>query len=231
MEQHVSAAFRNGESGRAKGRTEQGPGPYKQAMSSSLDTHIDKELEILETIHCAKEQEQPVVQRDIAHIVGVSLGMTNAILKRLVKKGLLTIKKVNNRNIHYAVSPEGMRALSEKSYRYFKRTIKNVVYYKEKIGDVIEAAGGEGFDTVVLAGQSDLDFIVEHFCFKYGLGIQRVKPEQADAAGASGGGVEHTRDGRFVIYSERILPPFDGPVREDEDDAEKSFFYLRSIVE
>lgn len=93
----------------------------------------------------------------------------------------------------------------------------------------------QGFDTVVLAGLSDLDFIIEHFCFKYGLGFNRAKPEQADAdaAGAPGGGVEHTRDtrdGRFIIYSERVLPPFDGPAREDEGDAEKSFFYLRSIV-
>jgi DNA-binding MarR family transcriptional regulator len=69
-----------------------------------------------------------VRQRDLAKIAGLSLGMTNAILKRLALKGLLTIKRVNNRNIHYIVTPTGIEAITRKSYRYFKRTIKNVVY-------------------------------------------------------------------------------------------------------
>jgi len=38
--------------------------------------------------------------------VGLSLAMTNAILRRLVKKGWLKIKKVNNRNMQYIVSPK-----------------------------------------------------------------------------------------------------------------------------
>ena len=64
--------------------------------------HEDKELEILENIY---HSSSSVRQRDLAEIVGLSLGMTNAILKRLVKKGLLTVRKVNNRNIRYAVFP------------------------------------------------------------------------------------------------------------------------------
>ncbi|MFP4444521.1 MAG: winged helix-turn-helix transcriptional regulator [Spirochaetia bacterium] len=161
----------------------------------------EKELEILETIHAADREDKPVVQRDLAHIVGVSLGMTNAILKRLVKKGLLTIRKVNNRNIHYAVSPEGMKALSEKSYRYFKRTIKNVVYYKEKIERIIEDAKEEGFEKVVLVGESDLDFIVEHVCMHFGL---RFVGAAADAFEKPPG--KTPREQAFVFYSENIAP-------------------------
>ena len=33
--------------------------------------------------------------------------MTNSILKRLATKGFLTMRKVNVRNIHYLVTPEG----------------------------------------------------------------------------------------------------------------------------
>ena len=163
------------------------------------DTTHEKELEILETIHAADREDKPVVQRDIAHIVGVSLGMTNAILKRLVKKGLLTIRKVNNRNIHYAVSPEGMKALSEKSYRYFKRTIKNVVYYKEKIEQIIEDAKDDGFEKVVLVGESDLDFIVEHVCMNSGLRFGRSAADAREMAKAEESGAN-----TFTFYSENI---------------------------
>ena len=128
---------------------------------------IEHELEILENIY--KHDKQNVHQRDLARIVGLSLGMTNAILKRLVKKGWLKIKKVNNRNIQYIVSPQGIDEISRRSYRYFKRTIKNVVYYKEAISRLIREIKGRGYKGLVLIGESDLDFIVEHYCLKYGI--------------------------------------------------------------
>ena len=138
-----------------------------------------------------------------------------------------------------------MRVLSEKSYRYFKRTIKNVVFYKEKIGDAVYAAAEQGYDTIVLAGESDLDFIVEHFCYKYGLGYRRVK----GGIEASGGSAESTADaacgpevigpGEYPVYSENIVPP-DGrgvnTIGPDESGSEgwgpdeSETFYLRTIV-
>ena len=86
----------------------------------------EHELDLLE--HIAKRADT-VHQRDLARIAGLSLGMTNAIVKRLVQKGWLTIRKVNNRNIRYAVSPAGIEQITQRSYGYFKRTIKNIVYY------------------------------------------------------------------------------------------------------
>jgi DNA-binding MarR family transcriptional regulator len=132
----------------------------------------EKELEILENIYNSTEK---VRQRDLAHIAGLSLGMTNSILKRLAKKGLITIKKVNNRNIQYAVSPVGMEEIAKRSYRYFRRTIKNVAYYKESIESIISQVAEEGYEQVVLIGGSDLDFIVEHLCGKYGIGYTQRK--------------------------------------------------------
>ena len=131
----------------------------------------EKELEVLEQIYT----RQDVRQRDLAQVIGLSLGMTNAILKRLTQKGFLTVRKVNNRNIAYAVSPVGVDAIARKSYRYLKRTIKNVVDYKQAIEDVISAAADGGYTEVALVGPSDLDFIVEHLCAKYGLDYQRIR--------------------------------------------------------
>jgi len=149
---------------------------------------LDKELEILEHIYTRED----VRQRDLAHIVGMSLGMTNAILKRLTQKGLLTVRKVNNRNIMYAVSPSGVDAIAKRSYRYLKRTIKNVVDYKEAILTVLEEVSSRGFDHVVLVGKSDLDFIVEHCCTKKELSFSHRKefPDPAE------------EDGAFYLFSE-----------------------------
>ncbi|MFW6223295.1 MAG: MarR family transcriptional regulator [Spirochaetota bacterium] len=137
----------------------------------TLMAPTDKELEVLEQIHI----RQDVRQRDLAQVIGLSLGMTNAILKRLTQKGFLTVRKVNNRNIAYAVSPVGVDAIARKSYRYLKRTIKHVVDYKQAIEEVIRAAVDDGYTEVALVGRSDLDFIVEHLCSKYGLDYQRIR--------------------------------------------------------
>ena len=70
-------------------------------------------------------------------MIGMSLGMTNAILKRLVLKGYLSIRKVNNRNIAYAVTPAGVEVIAKRSYRYLRRTIGNIVRYKEAIEGLV----------------------------------------------------------------------------------------------
>ena len=81
----------------------------------------EQELIVLDEIHRRKTN---IRQRDIAKIIGVSLGMTNAILKRLINKGWLQIKKINNRNVNYIVSPKGIEELTRRSFRFFKSMIK-----------------------------------------------------------------------------------------------------------
>jgi DNA-binding MarR family transcriptional regulator len=154
--------------------------------------HLDLELEVLDNIY---KNADAIHQRDLARIVGLSLGMTNAIVKRLAQKGWLTIRKVNNRNIHYIVSPAGIEAITSRSYRYFKRTIKNVVLYREAIESLVRRAAREGYPEVVLVGQSDLAFIVEHFCMKHHIPFRHNR-----SGGEDGGG--------FFIYAEEYQTDF-----------------------
>ncbi len=148
----------------------------------------NKEIEVLENIY----QSSPEIrQRDLAEIGGLSLGMTNAILKRLAGKGLLTIRRVNNRNIHYIVTPRGIEEITRRSYQYFKRTIKNVVYYRESIEELIDNIKSKGYEGIILKGSSDLDFIVEHACRKNNL--KYIKND-----GLS--------EKIFLLYSENYLP-------------------------
>ena len=152
--------------------------------------HFEKELAILEKIHKSKDS---IKQRDLAKIAGLSLGMTNAIVKRLIDKGFITVKKVNNRNIRYAVSPLGIEEISKRSLKYFKRTIKNIVVYKEALSDVIDMIKDDGFIEVVLVGKSDIDFIIEHECMKKALRFSKT------AAATNEKGI-------YFLFSENIEP-------------------------
>jgi len=162
---------------------------------SNTSQLVDHELEVLRHIASVND----VRQRDLAQIIGMSLGMTNAILKRLARKGLITIRKVNNRNIMYAVSPDGFEEIASRSYRYLKRTIKNVVVYRETIESLVGLISEQGFREIDLVDASDLDFIVEHACT-----AASVKYARRRAKAVAG---DPEPDTAFLLHSERHEPP------------------------
>ncbi|MDR0655540.1 MAG: MarR family transcriptional regulator [Treponema sp.] len=155
---------------------------------------LDTEYIILENIYDASKQKESPRQRDLAKLAGTSLGMTNVILKRLAKKGWITIRKLNNRNIHYAVTLEGVNEIIHRSYNFFRRTIQNMVYYRDSIDEVIRKATEKGISSVLLVGFSDLEFIIEHCCQRYGLSF--LKAADMELAGRMKDG--HT----FTFYAE-----------------------------
>jgi DNA-binding MarR family transcriptional regulator len=155
---------------------------------------VDKEIEILS--HIVRTEQ--VRQRDLSHVIGMSLGMTNAILKRLARKGYLAVRKVNNRNIAYAVTPAGVEAIAKRSYRYFKRTISNIVYYREAIEAFVHDIKSRGYQGIAFAGPSDLDFIVEHACEI--CGIRYVREDALIEAAKAGS------DENYLLFSESYIP-------------------------
>jgi predicted transcriptional regulator len=156
----------------------------------------DTEYIILENIYDSSRQKQNLRQRDLAQIAGTSLGMTNSILKRLAGKGWISIKKLNSRNIQYAVTLEGINEIIHRSYGYFKRTIKNVVFYKDAIDEIIQNAKRKNLSAVLLIGMSDLDFIVEHSCHHYGLSF--LKSADLNT------GIQRLDDQVLAIFAENI---------------------------
>ena len=182
-----------------------------------MDTElaIDKEIAILS--HIARSEQ--VRQRDPSHVIGMSLGMTNAILKRLVHKGYLTIRKVNNRNIAYGVTLAGVEAIAKRSYRYLRRTIGNIVRHKETVDGLVRSIHRSGRTRVVLAGESDLTFIVEHLCSKYGLGFEKrselhaLPPEEGSS---------------FTLFSESVDPQESAASTTGESCA--SYAYLQQVL-
>jgi len=128
--------------------------------------HTTKEYDILTIVH---DHPASIRQRDLASAANLSLGMTNAILKKLVIKGLLVMQRISSRNIRYALTAEGMLEVARRSRRLLKRTLKSVVEYREAIEQLVSRIKSEGYDSICLQGPSDIDFIVEWACLKQKL--------------------------------------------------------------
>lgn len=205
--------------------------PLNLAQNSMISEipAIDTEFIILENIYDSANHQLPLRQRELAQIAGASLGMTNSILKRLAQKGWITVKKLNSRNIQYAITLDGINEIIRRSYRYFKRTIRNVVYYKEILEEVMRLASRRNIGSVVLVGTSDLDFIVEHACQRWGLGFRRIGDEK-NVRGVSW-------PGTLRVYAESIQEnSFEDAGAGTEETGNRSYlspvntFYLSRLI-
>ncbi len=157
------------------------PTPIPQESTTHDTRPEDAELAILEGIYSSQKHERSPTQRDLAEVAGLSLGMTNALLKRFAEKGWVLLKRLNARNIQYALTPEGVNEIAHRSYRYFRRTARNASVYRDLLEAFVIKAKRDGATRVVLAGPSDLDFILEYACERHGL----IFVKGADAARAA----------------------------------------------
>lgn len=137
----------------------------------------DSEFLLLNTINDLSHTRTGISQRDLSKAINMSLGMTNVLIKRLSQKGFILIQKVSPRNVTYILTPDGMNELAHRTYRYLKRTIKNVVEYKEAIVGLAKAAKIRGFSRIALLGQSDIEFIIEYAAGTAGLEYCRYQAE------------------------------------------------------
>jgi len=117
----------------------------------------ERELKIIEEI----SRDRNLTQRKISHRLGLSLGMTNLILKRLVNKGYVKIKGLDKRKVQYILTPKGFSEKTKKSYRYFLKTIHSLKEMKEKIQELISMEYKKGRTYFIVLGDGELADIIE----------------------------------------------------------------------
>jgi DNA-binding MarR family transcriptional regulator len=148
-------------------------------------SHNDKEISLLEVLKTRPDAGQ----RDMAEAIGLSLGMTNLLLKDLSAKGWMLMRKLNTRKVQYVLTPEGIKELSRRSYRYLKKSIRNVAECRVQLEALVLEAKSKTRLGLLLVGASELDFVLDHLCRQHGLPFQTAPEAQA-------------AEGWFVVHGE-----------------------------
>ena len=139
----------------------------------------EPDLILLSNIKTTLDDNPGAKQRELATGMGLSLGMTNAVLRRFAVKGWILARRLSARNIRYVLTPDGMNELAHRSYRYMKRTFTEVRDCGTAVEQRIRQAKAQGHTKTVLYGKSDIAFIIEWACRRAGLGFeQQPVPEQ-----------------------------------------------------
>jgi EPS-associated MarR family transcriptional regulator len=83
------------------------------------------------------EENPEVSQRELAEVLGVSLGKTNYCLKALINKGLIKASNfknnANKRAYLYVLTPKGIETKARVSVRFLKRKVEEYEALKLEI--------------------------------------------------------------------------------------------------
>lgn len=132
--------------------------------------NVEKHISLLQVI----KKNPDSGQRDLAEAVGLSLGMTNILLKELAAKGWVMIRKINSRNFNYLLTPDGVKELSKRSYRYLKKTIRSLADCRTQLEQFVVSVKADGYRGLALVGRSELEFLVDFLCQKHQLEFTMV---------------------------------------------------------
>ena len=95
---------------------------------------MDKEYVILNHIH----KGEKTTQREIALNAGISVGVVNLLLKKMVRKGLVKIDRINTKTLRYVLTPKGMQEKLQLTYNYAKISYKRISLIREGVKAIIE---------------------------------------------------------------------------------------------
>jgi DNA-binding MarR family transcriptional regulator len=114
-------------------------------------------LSLLEAV----EQSPSLNQRDLAQHLGISLGMTNAYLQKVLKKGFLRATQVQPRRWLYFLTPQGALEKSRLSLSYLHRTLESFKELRRRTEEMLLRLEQQGVSGVHVCGGEDLSDIVQ----------------------------------------------------------------------
>ena len=135
--------------------------------TSQLTTN---ELAVLESLNGAPKA---ISQREIARRTGLSVGLINAVIRKLVTTGYVKTSHLNRRSIEYLLTPSGFAQTALKSYRYVLSTVQNYRTIQTRLHELLERLSAEGISEFYLHGEGELAELVAAFFQEEGKGELR----------------------------------------------------------
>lgn len=93
-------------------------------------------------------------QRHLSETLGVSLGTTNLLIRRLARKGLLKVQQLDWKRTRYLLTIEGAIEKSRKAYHY---TVYTLRLFRQLQANIISV-----LDTEHAAARRDFIFVADH---------------------------------------------------------------------
>jgi len=110
-----------------------------------------RDLRLLEEL----ERNPIISQRELSHKFEIALGVTNACLKRMVRKGWIRIRGFDHRRIGYYLTPKGFVEKSRLTFHLVSGIVQHYSELKQVIGERLLEIQREGMKRIVFYGVSE----------------------------------------------------------------------------
>ena len=124
--------------------------PKTSSQTANTDGEIT--LGLLNTVH----ENTSLTQRSIAQELGIALGLTNAYLKRCVKKGFIKVRQIPRNRYAYYLTPQGFAEKSRLSAEYLSQSFRFFRIARTECADLFQLCAERGWRRVMLVGVGDL---------------------------------------------------------------------------
>jgi DNA-binding MarR family transcriptional regulator len=121
-------------------------------MATRTEGLAEKEFDLI--LELAKSPVR--TQRDLSTSIGLSLGMTNLLLKRLARKGLIKVQQLDWNRTQYLLTLKGALEKTRKSFHYGLYTIRIFRQIRENIAVALRREYAAGRRDFVIVAQDEL---------------------------------------------------------------------------
>jgi len=103
-----------------------------------MDAHEQYEHQILNAI----DGSQSLSQRSLASSLGIALGLTNLLVRRLVRKGWVRVTRIKPNRVGYFLTPAGVAEKARLSRLYLQYSIRFYTTARVRIRESLASVGG-----------------------------------------------------------------------------------------
>jgi DNA-binding MarR family transcriptional regulator len=97
-----------------------------------------------------------VTQRDLSSSLGIALGLVNAYIKRLCKKGYVKATTLPRNRIKYIITPKGFTEKARLTYSYMQYSIGYFREVRQRIERIYAVMMADGVREILLWGDGEI---------------------------------------------------------------------------
>lgn len=125
-------------------------------MVESLDSKSYKELQVLNEV----DKSSDITQRQISQRIKISLGLTNVLLRNLIKKGYLRSQQASWKRWAYSLTPEGMSLKLQLTLNYIRRFLSHYQNVRDILRGQLEPLELHGESQVAILGVGEFSELI-----------------------------------------------------------------------
>ncbi|WP_120495695.1 hypothetical protein [Kiloniella sp. EL199] len=177
-------------------------------MPSKSDIKTD--IEFLQSL----EEGEVISQMTLSKRIGVSIGLTNALLKRAIHKGYVKAKSAPYKRYAYYLTPRGFSEKSRLVVEYLDTSLYFFKNTRNQYSEIFERAANNGQKRIALLGAGELTEIAIMAAWDTQIELVAVVDEKTSREK-----VGHLP----VIKTLSNIPDFDAIVITDSDAPQKTY--------